>query len=103
MLSTCGTARAIADDYEDDYIIRNIRPLSAVSGEQTTFEADLCYNSGARVGDDEDFPRFTWDFGGGAEPNVSFELAPEVTVRDGIRAPYNCTLTARGGCAPASA
>lgn len=96
MLSTCGTARAIADDYEDDYIIRNIRPLSAVSGEEATFQADLCFNSGARI--TEDLPSFTWDFGGGAEPNVSFESEPTVTIRDGIRAPYECTLTMRGGC-----
>jgi len=98
LLSTCGTGRAIVDDYEDDYVIRNIRPLSAVSGEQATFEADLCTNSGTVVEGKVVMPDFTWDFGGGADPNVSFEESPTVTVRDGIRAPYECTLTLSGGC-----
>jgi len=101
MLSTCGTARAIAGDYEDDVIIRNIRPLSAVSGEDAVFEADICTTDGVKI-DESGIAdvKFTWDFGGGAEPDVSFEEMPEVVIRDGIRAPYAGTLTIRGGCVP---
>ena len=98
LLSTCGTGRAIVGDYADDYVIRNIRPLSAVSGEDAIFEADICYTDGAIVDQEGNAPKYTWDFGGGAEPNISFEPSPRVTIRDGIRAPYQCTLTARGGC-----
>ncbi len=103
MLSTCGTARAIVGDYADDIIIRNIRPLSNVSGEAVTFEIDICTTAGAKIdplSGELDGVQYTWDFGGGAEPNVSFDEAPEVVIRDGLRAPYLGTVTIRGGCVP---
>jgi len=47
-LSTCGgTVRAISGDYADDYVIRDIRPLSGVSGETVQFEMAVCENAGA--------------------------------------------------------
>lgn len=101
MLSTCGTARAIVGDYADDFEIRNIRPLSNVSGERVTFEADVCTTAGAVIDPVTgalDGAVYTWDFGGGAQPNLSFDEKPEVMIRDGLRAPYLGTLTIRGGC-----
>lgn len=92
LLCTCGTGRAIVGDYKADYEIRNIRPLSVVSGQDVTFEADVIHNAGGN-----DPADYTWNFGGGADPNVSFEESPVVTIRDGIRAPYDCTLTVRSG------
>lgn len=99
MLTTCGgTVRAIDDDYADDYIIRNIRPVAGVSGEEVLFEFAICENAGAVPFDGENPPQVIWDFGTGAEPNISFEQNPTVTLRDGIRSPYQGKLTVRYGC-----
>lgn len=99
MLTTCGgTVRAISDDYADDYIIRNIRPLAGVSGEEVTFEFAICENAGAVPFEADEAPQIIWDFGTGAEPNISFDQHPEVTLRDGIRSPYQGKLTVRYGC-----
>ena len=98
-LTTCGgTVRAITDDYADDYVLRDIRPLSGVSGEEVMFEFSLCENAGAQPMDGDDPPEVIWNFGTGADPNVSYELNPEVVLRDGIRSPYDCSLTVRYGC-----
>jgi PKD repeat protein len=97
--STCGTYRAIIDDYEPDYIIRDIKPLSGVSGQQVTFDAAICETAGSRpIDDTTNPPQWIWNFGGGADPNVSYDAQPTVMLRDGIRAPYEGTLTVRGGC-----
>jgi len=113
LLSTCGSARAIVGDFADDYIIKNITPLSGVSGEQVRFIHQVCFNDGAiafdYIWDAEseafeifDFegepPKYFWDFGGGAEPNISYDIFPEVTLRDGLRAPYQGSLTICDGC-----
>jgi len=103
-LSTCGgTVRAISGDYADDYVIRDIRPLSGVSGETVQFEMAVCENAGAvhleeSTMGDEDYPQVIWNFGTGAEPNISYDLEPEVVLRDGIRSPYECSVTVRYGC-----
>lgn len=93
-----GTIRALSDDYADDYVMRNIRPTSGVSGEEVTFEMSVCENAGAQPLDGDDPPQVIWDFGTGAEPNVSYELNPQVMLRDGLRSPYECSVTLRGGC-----
>ena len=99
VLTTCGTVRAINDDYAPDYIIRDISPLSGVSGAQVTFQAAVCVTAGSRPLDDPDNPpQWIWNFGGGADPNVSYEAVPVVTLRDGLRGPYECTLNLRDGC-----
>jgi len=120
LLATCGTYRALTDDYADDYVIQIIRPLSAVSGETVQFQALLCSNAGAfplstwtdptgvlapydvEIEYDqnllESMPHIMWSFGEGADPNVSYEAEPVVTVRDGLRSPYECNLEIRYGC-----
>jgi PKD repeat protein len=98
-LSTCGTVRAINDDYAEDYIIRDISPLSGVSGAQVTFKAAVCATAGSRpLNDPTNPPQFIWNFGGGAEPNVSYDAEPQVTLRDGLRGPYEGSLSIRDGC-----
>lgn len=98
-LSTCGTYRAVTDDYEADYIIRDIKPLAGVSGEQVIFEAAICTTAGSTpIDTTTNEPQWIWNFGGGADPNVSYEAKPQVTLRDGLRAPYACSLTVRDGC-----
>jgi PKD repeat protein len=93
--STCGTYRAVTNDYASDVpAVLAIKPTSGVSGEQVTFQAQLCAQpEGAAV------PEYIWDFGGGAYPNTSFEAEPGVTLRDGLRSPYDGTLTLRVSCA----
>jgi PKD repeat protein len=117
LVGNCGTYRALIGDYADDYVIENIRPLAGVSGEEVTFKAHVCENAGAfpmgQLTDpsglltdfdfdwqetDPDVPSIIWDFGGGAVPNVAYEAQPQVTLRDGLRSPYDCSLTIRYGC-----
>ena len=98
-LTTCGTVRAIQDDYAEDYIIRDISPLSGVSGAQVTFQAAICATAGSRALDDPDNPpQIIWNFGGGADPNVSYDLKPVVTLRAGRSDTYEGTLSIRDGC-----
>lgn len=93
-LCTCGTYRAITDDYESDApVIQDVKPTSGVSGEEVTFEMFLCQGK-AFTGEE----RYIWDFGGGAYPNVSYEAKPSVQLRDGQRGPYACRVTVTGGC-----
>lgn len=107
MLNTCGTARAIVGDYEDDVVIRNIRPLSNVSGEPVTFEMAICNSAGVELDPETGALiglTYIWDFGGGADPNISYDASPEVVIRDGLRAPYLGRVTigsTGGGCLPA--
>jgi len=93
-----GTIRALSDDYANDYVMRDIRPTSGVSGEEVIFEMSVCENAGAQPLDGEDPPQVIWDFGTGAEPNISYLMNPLVTLRDGLRGPYECSVTMRGGC-----
>jgi PKD repeat protein len=98
-LTTCGTARAISDDYAADYIIRDISPLSGVSGQPVTFKAAVCATAGSRpLNDPNNPPQWIWNFGGGADPNVSYDAEPQVTLRDGLSGPYEGTLSLRDGC-----
>jgi PKD repeat protein len=97
LLSTCGTYRAITGDYEQDYIIRDIKPLSGVSGQQVTFDASICATAGSLpIDSTTNPPHFVWDFGGGADPNVSYDAKPAVNLRAG--GAYDGTLTIRDGC-----
>lgn len=93
LLTTCGSYRAIIDDYKDDYYVESVRPGQGVSGEKVTFEAVVCTRSGGLTD-----PVYVWDFGGGAYPNVSYDAAPAVTLRDGLRSPYQCRLTVKSSC-----
>lgn len=89
--SGCGTARAIVNDRDDDAVVEAIRPTSGVSGESVTFEAKCCTKSGIT-------PDYEWNFGGAADPNVSFEEKPVVNLRAGSGAAYNASLKLTGGC-----
>ncbi|MCH7472269.1 PKD domain-containing protein [bacterium] len=105
-LTTCGTYRAIIGDYASDApVLQSVTPTQAVSGEEITFKATYCTPAGVPLGQGELEDPFTgaqidffWDFGGGCDPNTTTDIEPEVTVRDGIRAPYTCSVTLRGGC-----
>jgi len=103
--SCAGTYRAITGDYASDAPeVESITPLHGVSGEQVQFEATLCLPAGAAItldeatGGKEYAGLYIWNFGGGAEPNISHDASPIVTLRDGLRSPYNCTLTLKGSC-----
>jgi len=106
VLSSCaGTYRAVTNDYDTDApFVDSITPLHGVSGEEVTFEATLCLPSGARIKLDEETGDYVfdgqavWNFGGGAEPNLSHDLSPTVILRDGLRSPYECTLHLKGNC-----
>ena len=101
LLTTCaGTYRAITDDYASDApVVESLRPLHGVSGEQVQFEATLCLMSGGRANEFGEYEGlYIWDFGGGAEPNISHEAKPIVTLRDGLRSPYDCSLTLKANC-----
>jgi hypothetical protein len=94
LLSTCGTYRAIVDDYRSDApVVQEVKPTAGVSGENVTFQVFLC--EGKLLTGQE---RYIWDFGGGAYPNVSFDAEPSVQLRDGLRSPYDATVTITGGC-----
>ena len=90
LLCTCGTARVVADDYEDDIELIDILPDSGISGEQVTFTPVFVEHSGF---DDEERYIWLWEFGTGAEPEKFYGKEASVTLRDGIRAPYTGTLT----------
>lgn len=106
LITTCGgTYRAITDDYGSDApTVESITPLHGVSGEQVQFEATTCLPAGAALNVDANSGAvsfgglYIWDFGGGAEPNISHDASPTVTLRDGLRSPYNCSLTLKGNC-----
>lgn len=101
LLTTCaGTYRAINDDYASDApTVESIRPLHGVSGEQVQFEATLCLMPGGRVNEFGEYGGlYIWNFGGGAEPNISHDAKPIVTLRDGLQSPYNCSLTLKANC-----
>jgi PKD repeat protein len=97
-----GTARALVNDRAADVVVTAIRPTSGESGETVTFEAQVCLKSGVMLDqlttDDANMPEFTWNFGGAASPNVSFEPNPTVVLRAGSATPYNATLTLTQGC-----
>ena len=97
LLTTCGTVRAISGDYEADYDIITVTPTEGVSGAQAQFEAVVFSAPGASTN-----PTYIWDFGGGAVPNVSYDKAPLVTLRDGLRSPYQCRLTVLSGTGSAN-
>ncbi|MBN2083548.1 hypothetical protein JW859_15240 [bacterium] len=106
VLSSCaGTYRAITNDYATDApFVESISPLHGVSGEEVTFEATLCLPSGTRIKLNEETGELeynglaVWNFGGGAEPNISHDLSPTVILRDGLRSPYECSLYLKGNC-----
>lgn len=106
LASACaGTIRAIEGDYASDAPeVESIKPLAGVSGEEVQFEATLCLPSGTTIGPDETTGLegyqglYIWNFGTGAEPNISHEASPIVVLRDGQRSPYSCTLTLKGSC-----
>jgi len=82
-----------------DAAAAQVDPLAGVSGAQVTFQAAVCATAGSRPLDDPtNPPQWIWNFGGGAEPNVSYDAKPVVTLRDGLRGPYECTLSLRDGC-----
>lgn len=93
LLTTCGTVRAVSDDYKADYYIQTVSPTEGVSGAQVQFEAIVCTRAGGLVN-----PTYIWDFGGGAVPNVSYDKVPLVTLRDGLRSPYKCKLSVQSNC-----
>jgi PKD repeat protein len=89
-----GTIRALDNDYDSDApTVVSIAPLSGVSGEEVTFKAIVCHHAGGAEN-----PQYIWDFGTGAEPNVSYETEPKVVLRDGLRSPYTCKLTIKASC-----
>ena len=53
-------------------VIESVAPMSGRSGEQVTFAADIA--DGIAV-------EYSWDFGGGAEPNTSSSAEPTVTLQ----------------------
>lgn len=96
VLTTCGTYRAITNDYRSDApVIQSVKPTSGVSGEDVTFAVEFCPSLQLQPTGSE---KYHWDFGEGAYPNVSYDAAPAVTLRDGLRGPYACSVTISGGC-----
>jgi hypothetical protein len=96
VITTCGTYRAITGDYRSDApVIQSVKPTSGVSGQDVTFEVIFCTSPLVVPTGTE---TYLWDFGSGAEPNVSYDAAPAVTLRDGLRGPYACSVTISGGC-----
>lgn len=93
--SGCGTARAIVDDRDPDAVVESIRPTSGMSGEAVTFEAVCCFKPSIP---ESQKPRFEWNFGGAADPNVSYETNPAVNLRAGSGTAYNASLKLSGGC-----
>jgi len=106
LATSCGgTYRAIIRDYASDAPeVQSITPLHGVSGEEVQFEALLCLPAGAHITIDEATGgkayagAYIWNFGGGAEPNISHDASPRVILRDGLRSPYDCSLTLIGSC-----
>jgi PKD repeat protein len=101
-ITTCGTYRAVTNDYASDApILQAVTPTQTVSGQEVKFVAQFCDVNETPIdvdGTDGTPAKFFWDFGGGAEPNTTTEESPTVTIRDGIRAPYTCHLTLTDGC-----
>jgi PKD repeat protein len=96
VLTTCGTYRAITDDYRSDApVVQSVKPTAGVSGEEVTFDVEFCASLQLKPTGTE---TYHWDFGGGAYPNVSYDASPAVQLRDGLRGPYTCSVTISGGC-----
>ena len=99
-----GSIRQLTDDGKSDAPeLIAIRPSSGVSGEEVFFEVlinDLEGSLGSNFQANPDLLdgiRYVWNFGGGAYPNTVVSASPAipdfVTLRDGIRSPYECTVT----------
>jgi PKD repeat protein len=86
----CGTYRSAVGHQKPDAVVQAIAPTSGESGESVTFQAQVCtkFNTTA--------PTLTWNFGGGADPNTSFDESPQVVLTAG--GTYNAALTLTGGC-----
>jgi PKD repeat protein len=96
VLTTCGTYRAITDDYRSDKpVIQSVTPTSGFSGEEVTFKINFCESLQLKPTGSEEY---IWNFGGGAEPNVSYDAEPAVTLRNGAISPYSASVTVSGGC-----
>lgn len=102
-----GSIRQLTDDGDSDKPeLIAIRPSSGVSGEDVNFEVVINDLEGSLGRHFRVEPgqltsiQYIWNFGGGAYPNVVVSQTPEiptsVTLRDGIRSPYNCQLTIVG-------
>jgi PKD repeat protein len=87
-----GSVRQLQGHSKPDSVVTAIKPTSGVSGQAVTFEAQVCTQTGLPA------PTYLWNFGGGADPNVSFEEKPAETLRAGSATPYNASLTLSGGC-----
>lgn len=88
----CGSYRQVVDHTKPQAVVQSIKPTSGVSGQSVTFEAQVCTK------DNVPDPDYTWNFGGGADPNVSYDVSPSETLRAGAAAPYDATLKLTGGC-----
>jgi hypothetical protein len=108
LLGGCGgTVRQITDDGKSDAPeLIAFRPTAGVSGEEVQFEVLVNDLAGTLGRDFQAHPeqlqglQYVWNFGGGAYPNSVISSTPVVpdfvTLRDGIRSPYNGTLTILG-------
>lgn len=102
-----GTVRQLTDDGKSDAPeLIAFRPTAGVSGEEVVFEVLINDLAGSLGRDFQAHPeqlqglQYVWNFGGGAYPNSVISSTPVVpdfvTLRDGIRSPYNGTLTILG-------
>ena len=92
LLAGCGGYRALVDHTKPDSVVSSIIPTSGASGDTVTFKAAVC--SKPNVPD----PDYLWNFGGGADPNQSTDVAPVEVLTAGSAVPYNASLTLTGGC-----
>jgi hypothetical protein len=72
--------------------VQSIKPTSGVSGQEVVFEAQVCTKDNVAA------PTYEWNFGGGADPNVSYDVSPSETLRAGSATPYHASLKLTGGC-----
>jgi PKD repeat protein len=92
LLAGCGTYRSTVGHTKPDSVVQAIIPTSGESGDTVQFQAQVC--SKPNVPD----PDYLWNFGGGADPNVSFDVSPTEVLRAGSATPYNASLKLTGGC-----
>src|SRR5437868_1089434 len=84
----CGTVRAIQNNRAAPITVSAVLPQSGQSGEIVTFQAQVCTSPQVTAK-----PTFKWEFDGAAEPAVSFDESPTVTLKAGSATAFTGHLT----------
>ncbi len=79
----------ICAEIEDPPVINSVSPLSGGDGEEVQFSAEV---SGGQT-----YATYTWNFGGGATPNISIEVSPTVLLGPSGVHSASLTVTNTGG------